>query len=221
MAEIESKLRIFGIVLLVLVLKPCYANDEDSSKSLYSVEGKVPSLHDYYDDWAMRTKVLVDGGQYVGFLKSDGSFQVQNLPSGSYVFQVVNPDFDFEPVRVDINSKGKIRARKVNYIQTSQVNTVPYPLKFKMRGPINYFHQRETLRITEMLMNPMVLMMILPVLLMVVLPKLVNLQDPEAQKELQEMQQQIQQPQMPDISEKLTSLFGDNSKLKTKPKKIK
>jgi len=36
--------------------------------------------------------------------------------------EVTNPDYFYEPVRVDINAKGKIRARKVNNVQPSQVN---------------------------------------------------------------------------------------------------
>ncbi|XP_014670452.1 PREDICTED: ER membrane protein complex subunit 7 homolog [Priapulus caudatus] len=209
------------ILLFTTIVAFAAGNDTGGSSFHYSVEGKVPSLQDYYPDWTIRTRILVNGGQYVGFLKHDGSFQVQNLASGSYVFEVDNADFDFEPVRVDINSKGKIRARKVNYIQSSQVNTVQYPLKFRLRGVANYFQKRETWRITDMLMNPMVLMMVAPLLLMVVLPKLTSMQDPESQKEMQDMQQQIQQPQMPDIAEKLTSLFGDSRPKSIKAKKVK
>lgn len=49
---------------------------------------------------------------------------VHGLKSGSYLVEVVNPDYYFEPVRVDINSKGKIRARKTNNVQPTQVTTV-------------------------------------------------------------------------------------------------
>lgn len=81
---------------------------------------------------------------------------MHNVPPGSYIFQAVNPDFDFEPIRVDVNSKGKIRARKVNYIQSSHVEVIPHPIKFRLKGPINYFQKRETWRITDMLLSPMV-----------------------------------------------------------------
>ena len=78
-----------------------------------------------------------------------------NVPSGSYVVEVVNPKFMFEPARVDINSKGKIRARKVDNIQSSKV-AVSYPLKLKARGMANYFQKREQWRITDFIFNPMV-----------------------------------------------------------------
>lgn len=68
----------------------------------------------------------------------------------------MNPNHLYEPTRVDINSKGKFRARKLNYVQTNLVQQVPYPLKFKVRGPYKYFQVREAWRITDFLMNPMV-----------------------------------------------------------------
>ena len=46
---------------------------------------------------------------------------MSGLPTGSYVVEVVNADYYYEPVRVDINSKGKMRARKVNNVQPTQV----------------------------------------------------------------------------------------------------
>lgn len=107
---------------------------------------------------------------------------MNNLPPGSYLVDVTNPDFFFEPVRVDISSKGKIRARKVNYIQTSAVNQVNYPLRFKAKSQYKYFQVRETWKITDFLFNPMVLMMVLPLLLIMVLPKMINTNDPETQR---------------------------------------
>ena len=81
---------------------------------------------------------------------------MNNVPSGSYIVEVANPTYAFEPVRVDITSKGKMRARKLNNLQPSAVHQVTYPLKFKARGKVNYFQQREQWRITDFLMNPMV-----------------------------------------------------------------
>lgn len=90
------------------------------------------------------------------FFRSDGTFTVNNVPSGSYIVEVANPTYAFESVRVDITSKGKIRARRLNNLQPSAVHQVTYPLKFKARGKANYFQQREQWRITDFLMNPMV-----------------------------------------------------------------
>ena len=49
----------------------------------------------------------------------------QGLPSGTYLIEVENSDYFYEPIRVDINSKGKHRARKNSLIQPNQV-LLPY-----------------------------------------------------------------------------------------------
>lgn len=56
----------------------------------------------------------------------------------------------------------------------------------KTMGRYSYFHKREEWKITDMLMNPMILMMVLPLLLITVLPKMMN--DPETKKEMEQMQ---------------------------------
>jgi len=94
----------------------------------------------------------------VGFLKTDGSFTVNDIPAGSYIVEVLSPNNMFEPVRVDISgrAKGKIRARKVNFLQNSAVVTVPYPLKFKSKEQAPFFEKRQPWKVTDMLFNPMV-----------------------------------------------------------------
>ena len=94
-----------------------------------------------------------------------------------------NVDFVFEPIRIDITSKGKFRARKLSLLQDSlsktstqifqpnQVNQLPYPLKMTAREATRYFRKREEWRITDMLMSPMVLMLAVPLLIMLVIPK--------------------------------------------------
>lgn len=49
-----------------------------------------------------------------GFLKSDGSFILSKVPSGSYVLEIQNANYLFDAVRIEISIKGKFRARKVN-----------------------------------------------------------------------------------------------------------
>lgn len=88
--------------------------------------------------------------------RDDGTFTISNVPPGSYVVEVVNPNYAYEPIRVEITSKGKFRARKVNLIQTSQVLQVPYPLKMRPVAPFRYFQVREQWRLTDFIFNPMV-----------------------------------------------------------------
>lgn len=57
-------------------------------------------------------------------------------------------------------SCGFIRARYVNYIKTSEVVRLPYPLQMKSSGPPSYFIKRESWGWTDFLMNPMVCIML-------------------------------------------------------------
>lgn len=80
-----------------------------SDPELFTLYGKVNIRKDELD--VENTRILVDDGQYVAFLKADGTFSIPGLESSSYVVEVVAPRNDYEPVRVDINSKGKVRTR--------------------------------------------------------------------------------------------------------------
>jgi len=217
------------VSLLLLLLSAIFASsaaveadDESASPRLYTINGKVqpPAVHNSVpadSDWFWRTKVVVDGGKRSGFLREDGTFAVSGLPTGSYVIEVVNSDYYYEPVRVDINSKGKMRARKLNNVQPTQVTQVPYPLKMKTMGRYSYFHKREEWKITDMLMNPMILMMVLPLLLITVLPKMMN--DPETKREMEQMQANMNvQNQMPEMSEIMANFFGGGSQQQNKNK---
>ena len=57
-------------------------------------------------------------------IQEDNTFVVNGLQSGSYLIEISNPDYVYEATRVDINAKGKIRARKVNNVQPTQVTQV-------------------------------------------------------------------------------------------------
>jgi hypothetical protein len=163
------------------------------------------------------TRVLIDDGQYVGFLRADGTFSIPGLQSGSYIVEVSSPRNHYESVRVDINNKGKVRARRLNLLQPSDVTILRYPLSFESKGYPNYFHKREQFRVLDILMSPMVIMMVLPLVLIVLLPKLIN-QDPELQRELQQTSSMLQPNQnMPSLSEIMYNNFG-SSKTK-KPSK--
>ncbi|RWS23700.1 membrane protein-like protein [Leptotrombidium deliense] len=208
---------LFFFNLMVAVFADHDLNNVSATTYGHTIEGKVSGFGES-NPTLQSTRIMVNYGEYLGFLKVDGTFEISNLQPGSYLVEVTNPDLFYEPIRVDINSKGKIRARKVNYIQTSSVHQLPYPLKFKPKGPFKYFHIRETWKLTDFLFNPMVLMMILPLLLLLVLPKMINAADPETQREMQNMQ--MPKYDMPELSEMMTSLFTGGSK-GNQPNKLK
>ncbi|XP_002128664.2 endoplasmic reticulum membrane protein complex subunit 7 [Ciona intestinalis] len=202
---------VLSFVLIVLTASICES---------YKVNGRVylPS-----GDAIAETNLVMDGGLYKSFIKPDGSFTFHNVQSGSYVIEVLSPKYMFEPVRVDVSSKGNVRARKLNNLKPSSVSLVKYPLDLKPLGLVKYFQTREKFSIFDMLKNPMVLMMVLPMLMLVVLPKLMNTQDPEFQKEMEESMKKFNpgQSQMPDMAGMLANMFSGKKPKPTRTKASK
>lgn len=193
--------------------------DVEPNQDVYTIEGRVfpPDGPISASSWYSQTRILANGGEFVGILRRDNSFVIHNVPTGSYVVEVVNPSYAYEPVRVEINSKGKLRARKVNYIQTSTVDPVAYPLAMTPVTRFRYFQVREQWRATDFLYSPMVLMMVLPLLIIMILPKVMN--DPETRKEMEHLNS-LTRYDMPEMSEVLTSFFGgEKQKVKAARKK--
>ncbi|XP_050441039.1 ER membrane protein complex subunit 7 homolog [Adelges cooleyi] len=211
----------YSSIVIILIASNYVYGQTDSNQELYDIEGTV-MLPNMTTSWLAETVVHLKGGEAIGFLRKNGSFVISKVPSGSYVVEVINPNYIYEPVRVEINSKGRYRARKVNYIQSSHVHQVAYPLEFVNYMPAKYFYSREQWKITDFLFNSMVLTMVLPLLAIVVLPKLMN--DPETKKEMEQLTSY--KHDMPEMSEMITSFFtgnppATNDKPKEKTKAIK
>jgi hypothetical protein len=57
--------------------------------------------------------------------REDGSFTVEHVPVGSsYIVEIASTEYLFESVRVDVSTKGKLRARRLNLLQPAQVTQV-------------------------------------------------------------------------------------------------
>ncbi|XP_017049779.1 ER membrane protein complex subunit 7 homolog [Drosophila ficusphila] len=216
------KLIIFVGILALVNCEVIIGQDElvDEISGLYTIEGRVsppdsifPPAHGGQGapvnkegpKWQTEVTLSINDGEFKGFVREDGQFMISGVPSGSYILDVHHPDVFYEPVRVEINPKGKFRARKVNFVQPAQIMQVPYPLRVKPLMPFKYFQTREQWKITDFLFSPMVLMMGLPLLLVLVLPKMIN--DPETKKEIDNLQFPKMGNDMPEISEMLTSLL--------------
>lgn len=158
--------------------------------------------------WLTDTKVYLKGGCFIGFLRENGSFIINKVPPGSYIVEVVSSNYVYEPVRVDINTKGKFRARRINYMQSSQITPLPYPLKLKALGPARYFQIREQWRLIDLFCNPMVLMMVLPLACIMLLPHIMN--DSVAKKDMEQLQD-LTKYDMPEVSEMITSFFSGST----------
>ncbi|GMT20543.1 hypothetical protein PFISCL1PPCAC_11840, partial [Pristionchus fissidentatus] len=191
----------------LLAIVACLLAAAVAEESLYAVEGTV--VYPRGDSsLPANTRILLNYGRHVGFPREDGSFSVPGVAPGSYIVQVENVDYVFEPVRVDITVSGKMRTRKISLLQPGAVQQLPYPLKLVAREATRYFRKREEWRVTDVLFSPMVLMIALPLGIMLILPKL-TANDPELQKEMENMQ--LPKMDMPDMSDMMANFFGPKS----------
>ncbi|CAF1191714.1 unnamed protein product [Rotaria sp. Silwood1] len=200
----------FGLILMMVITShtSMAASPTTSSERIgsYKIEGQIfsPSDDKALDDM----RVLVNEGEYVGIPRVDGTFVISSVPSGSYVVSVSSPWYVFEPIRVDINANGKIRARKVNFLEPGKVMLVKYPLHFDTYNEPNYFKKREVYRWNDIVFNPMFAPIILGMILFFFLPKLLP-QEQEAQQIIPEAND-IFQPKynIPDIADLCARWFG-------------
>lgn len=74
--------------------------DDFEESGRYTIEGKVysPELYPADVNWQRDTSITINDGEFNGFLKEDGSFIISSVPSGSYVVDIVNPDYFYESV---------------------------------------------------------------------------------------------------------------------------
>lgn len=109
-----NKLRIVGnhkLVLNIYFIVLCYfisfincetiGEEIETNSGLYAIEGKVyaPEIYSINDfKWQRDTVITINNGEYSGFLKHDGTFSLNGIPSGSYVVEVSNPDYYYESV---------------------------------------------------------------------------------------------------------------------------
>ena len=207
-----SILQLSTLVSCVSASNSSTPREPQCNVKLYKITGNIYSLQ--HDDLSslrislMNTKILVNHGQFVGYVKEDGSFEVDNLPSDSYVVEIAHPKYIYDTARVDITSKGKIRARRVDNIQPSLVQTIDYPLKFNPKSLHNYFQPRETWHVMDLLLNPMVIMMVVPLLIVWVLPKLIS---PQEVAQSQRDTMQMPEYNVPELSEMMANMFGRQS----------
>ncbi|XP_017081480.2 ER membrane protein complex subunit 7 homolog [Drosophila eugracilis] len=181
---------------------------EEPARALYSIKGvilKPDSSLNLKKSWMSDITLSINNGEFKGFVRLDRRFLILGVPNGSHILEVEHPDIYFQPVKVEITAKGKYRARKVNYIQPSTINQVAYPLRLLPHYRKGFFRTRQEWQIIDIVLSPIVLIMLVPLVLMLVVPKLIK--DPEAKKELDN----IQFPKMndmPDLSDMLSTFLS-------------
>ena len=100
--------------------------------------------------------MLLNGGEAVALVRSDGSFRFPSVLAGrTYTLDVALPAYDFPTIKVDVSgkagSKGKLSAFTMPARQRA-----PLPLVLRPQARAVYFQAREPVNVFGMLKNPMV-----------------------------------------------------------------
>lgn len=178
-------LLILWIVAPIIESRGAGDSHEEEIGELFTLEGKVELWSVNSTAWISQTRVLVDGGKYQGFIRTDGQFTVHGLPRGDYVVEVTNPLYEFSPARVQIFRNGKKRASELNLVQPNHIRQIKYPLQFKECRKHRFFEKRSSLKLEDIIYNPMVITVLLPLLGLLMFPNMLNqsLLNPQVQQQ--------------------------------------
>lgn len=129
------------------------------------------------DSASLRVRVSGEGATtYTTVPLSNGAFVIRDVPPGVYTLAVQSVKFAFANVRLDV-ATDSIRARLADEVEGKLV----FPLDLSPTSVVQYFAEEQQFRITSILFNPMILMMLVMGGMSFLLPKLV---DKDAMNEL-------------------------------------
>nr|XP_010928302.1 ER membrane protein complex subunit 7 homolog isoform X1 [Elaeis guineensis] len=179
------------IVSLLLLLLSCLLPSAIAGPSGpgdgYTVAGRVKlegaTSKGFTPMKTSNTKVILNGGQRVTFLRADGYFSLShNVPAGTHLIEVSAMDYFFSPVRIDISSRnpGKIQAA------LTENKRLLHELVLEPSREEQYYEIREPFSLMSLLKSPMGLMVGFMVIVMFLMPKLMENMDPEEMRRAQE-----------------------------------
>lgn len=181
-----------------------------------------PNMENYKNIFYKNVKVYLEGSPGTSKIAypvvSTGKFAFHNIePGHSYILSAESPNMRYRSVRVDVNKNGGVRVREADRIDTARVSILPTQIKLQPLGRPMFFEERKKINIMQVLMgNPMVLIMLFGGGMMFLMPKMVDMDDPEVKKELENNMGMFgkaaagggQQQQMPDMAEMMSNLFS-------------
>ncbi|KAG0629225.1 hypothetical protein M758_1G086800 [Ceratodon purpureus] len=184
-------LLIFTITLLLLFCATSFTATATASAISgddgHVVEGrvKVEVMRGKGFSKTANIKVIINAGEQVSFIRTDGSFSFEGVPGGTYLLEVAALGYFFPMVRVDVSSRlpGEIRASYIEGPRRISGSLVLEPLREE-----NYYEIREPFSLMGLLKSPMGLMIGFMVICVFLLPMLMDSIDPEEMKRLQETQ---------------------------------
>ncbi|KAI8618703.1 hypothetical protein BC830DRAFT_1107423 [Chytriomyces sp. MP71] len=156
------------------------------------------------------TRVVLDGGAHVSYVRADGFFEFDSVPEGSHLIEVVSQEFMYPKIRIVVSPKS-VSAFYHNdgTSWTSLGPAVNLPLEIPARMKLDPFMPRPKMSVWGIVMgNPMLLMMGGTMALFYFLPKMLDGMDPEELKKMQESRSSQPKMEMPDMSESLANWFA-------------
>lgn len=121
-----------------------YSEHDDVEK--YAVKGRVmyPPELGYMDSSKPQVKVLVDGGKMQQLTRTDGSFELHNLPIGSYRIDLFHVDMVFPSYLLHVLKDERVRLGYHNSAEGKgeQTQRITKPLVFAPKGKPIYFRPR-------------------------------------------------------------------------------
>ena len=189
---------------------------EKVNTTLHSIKGRVTIENEDELNWLSETFVVADGGKFHGFLKKNGEFTINRVPSASYLVEVVSPKYIFNPVRVDITKSGRIRVREVNFTKSiKKLKILGYPLHFKTNKIAKFFEERETIYtwIIDDPQNMLQMALYLPLTILVavsviIMPTMIeSINQNQNQTKDKDMQDLMWWSRLPSLEEILATLF--------------
>lgn len=191
-ASMASTLRSSPIPL-ILFLQLCFSflsttlAISSGSSDGYTINGRVKIESTGVKGFGLpgktsNVKVILNGGQWVTFLRPDGYFSFHNVSAGTHMIEVAAIGYFFSPVRVDVSARnpGKIQAALTEN-RKGLTELVLEPLREEQ-----YYEIREPFSIMSVVKSPMGLMMGFMLIVMFLMPKLVENMDPEEMRRAQE-----------------------------------
>eukprot|EP00246_Nothoceros_aenigmaticus_P012926 TRINITY_DN4203_c0_g1_i1.p1 TRINITY_DN4203_c0_g1~~TRINITY_DN4203_c0_g1_i1.p1 ORF type:complete len:204 (-),score=19.74 TRINITY_DN4203_c0_g1_i1:281-892(-) len=161
------------------VVVDCTSRDQDG----YVVDGRVKLGGSDTISRKANVKVLLNGGEKVTYIHSNGYFAILGVAPGTHLLEIVAPGYHFPPVRVDVSER---RHGQVHAVYTETRRILPDPLTLEAEKVEYYYEKRAPLSPVGLLKSPMGMLVGLMLVAVVLLPKLMDSIDPEEMKRVQE-----------------------------------
>ncbi|KAJ1814669.1 hypothetical protein LPJ75_002670, partial [Coemansia sp. RSA 2598] len=182
------------VFVLFLATLASAATDAASAteEKTYRVRGSIIANDVLADvsSLSVETRVVINGGEYTGFIQKDGAFAVDNVKLGDSLLEIASSEYAFPKIHVRISLKEDGRASiAARYVQvgsdwSDDAPVLAYPLRIAAASKYDFFTERQGFSIIAMFSNPYMMMVGVSLIAVFLLPKLQANIDPEVLEEM-------------------------------------